>query len=102
MTLDPTTCYYLYREHPMFSKWATDRGVLFLPKECAESEEDEDYKNWDLTSKVYVFMKRLGQDYNRVMQMDSDERDKLFEMEMKLVKEEHKAHNKSKHNSNGL
>ena len=35
-------------------------------------------------------MKRLGQDYNRVMLMDADERDRLFEMEMKLIKEEQK------------
>ena len=35
-------------------------------------------------------MKRLGQDYNTIMLMDADERDKLFKMEMDLIKEEQK------------
>lgn len=71
----------------MFGLWALQKGVLFIPKEISE---DDELKKWDLTSKAYVFMKRLGQDYNRVMLMDADERDKLFEMEMKLIKEEQK------------
>ena len=35
-------------------------------------------------------MKRLGQDYNRIMLMDSEDRDKFFKMEMELIKEESK------------
>lgn len=71
----------------MFSLWAILKGILFVPKEVSE---DDEFKKWDLTSKIYVFMKRLGQDYNRVLMMDADERDALFEMEMKLLKEEQK------------
>ena len=33
-------------------------------------------------------MKRLGQDYSKIMEMPSEERDKLFEMEMQLIKKE--------------
>ncbi len=71
----------------MFGLWAILKGILFVPKEVSE---DDEFKKWDLTSKIYVFMKRLGQDYNRVLMMDADERDALFEMEMKLFKEEQK------------
>lgn len=71
----------------MFNLWAVRRGILFVPKEVAE---DENVKKYDLTSKIYIFMKRLGQDYNTVMTMDADERDTLFEMEMKLIEEEKK------------
>lgn len=44
-------------------------------------------------------MKRLGQDYKTIMLMDSDERDELFKMEMKLIEEEKKQNDeaKSKH-----
>lgn len=87
MTFNPTEYYLWYREYPMFSLWAVSKDILFIPKEISE---DDELKKWDLTSKIYIFMKRLGQDYNRVMMMDADERDKLFEMEMKLIKEEQK------------
>ena len=88
MTFNPTEYYLWYKEYPMFILWALEKGILFIPKEV--SEDDEELQKWDLTSKVYVFMKRLGQDYNRVMLMDADERDKLFELELKLIKEEAK------------
>jgi hypothetical protein len=71
----------------MFTLWAIHKGILFIPKEVSE---DDEFKKWDLTSKAYIFMKRLGQDYNRFMMMDATERDVLFEMEMKLLKEEQK------------
>lgn len=58
-----------------------------MPKEISEDDES---KKWDLMSKVYIFMKRLGQNYNSVMLMDADERDRIFEMEMQLIKEEQK------------
>lgn len=86
MTFNPTEYYLWYKEYPMLTLWAVQKGILFIPKEVSEDE----FKKWDLTSKAYIFMKRLGQDYNRVMMMDADERDKLFEMEMKLIKEEQK------------
>lgn len=35
-------------------------------------------------------MKRLGQDYSRIMCMDSEERDKIFRMEMDLIRKEQK------------
>lgn len=87
MTLNPTEYYFWHKEYPMFCLWAAQKGILFLPKEYTE---DEEFKQYDLTSKAYIFMKRLGQDYNRVMLMDSEERDKIFEIEMKLIKEEAK------------
>lgn len=87
MTFNPTETHLWYKEFSMFNLWAIIRNVLFVPKEVAE---DDEIKKWDLTSKVYIFMKRLGQDYNRVMLMDADERDQIFEMEMKLIEEEKK------------
>lgn len=85
MTFNPAESYVWYKEYPMFALWAMRGQFLFIPKEFSE---DDELKKWDLTSKAYIFMKRLGQDYNRVMMMDAEERDKLFEMEMKLIKEE--------------
>ena len=93
MTFNPTEYYFWYKEYPMFILWAAQKGILFIPKEVAE---DDEFKKWDLTSKVYIFMKRLGQDYNRIMMMDADDRDKLFEMEMKLIKEEIKQRENAK------
>lgn len=93
MTFNPTEYRFWYKEYPMFILWAIKRGILFIPKEVAE---DDEFKKWDLTSKAYIFMKRLGQDYNRVMLMDADERDKIFEMEMRLIKEEQKENEKAK------
>ena len=87
MTFNPTEYQIWCKEYPMFNLWAVRRGILFVPKEVAE---DENVKKYDLTSKIYIFMKRLGQDYNTVMTMDADERDTLFEMEMKLIEEEKK------------
>lgn len=77
----------------MFIQWAISKGILFLPKEVSGQE---DYEKWDLTSKAYILMKRLGQDYNTIMLMDADERDKLFKMEMDLIKEEQKEKEKQK------
>lgn len=92
MTFNPTEFHLWCKEYPMFNLWAAQKDILFLPKEL--SEEDE-IKRYDLTSKAYVFMKRLGQDYARFMLMDAEERDKIFEMEMKLIKEEAKQNEKS-------
>lgn len=91
MTFSPDEYYLWYKKYQMFSLWAVRKGVLFIPKEVSE---DDEFKKWDLTSKAYIFMKRLGQDYNRVMLMDADERDKIFEMEMRLIKEEQKQNEK--------
>lgn len=93
MTFNPAECKLWQKEYPMFLLWAAQKGILFLPKQIAE---DDEFKQYDLTSKAYVLMKRLGQDYNRVMTMDEDERDRLFEMEMKLIKEEAKADKEQK------
>lgn len=93
MTFNPTEAHLWYKEFPMFNLWAILRNILFVPKEAAEDDEN---KKWDLTSKVYIFMKRLGQDYNRVMLMDADERDQIFEMEMKLIEEEKKQSENNK------
>ena len=85
----------LYKEYPMFFLWAAAKGILFLPKHFSGNEED--FGNYDLTSKLYIFMKRLHQSYKTVMLMDSEERDRLFTMEMKLVEEEQKQ---AKENNN--
>lgn len=87
MTFNPAEYHLWHKEYPMFSLWAVPKGILFLPKEIAESEE---VKQYDLTSKAYILMKRLGQDYDKILLMDAEERDRLFEMEMKLIKEEAK------------
>lgn len=87
MTFNPTEYHFWHKEYPMFTQWAIQKGILFPPKEFAE---DDELKQYDLTSKAYIFMKRLGQDYNMFMLMDAEERDKIFEMEMELIKEESK------------
>ena len=71
----------------MFSLWATQKGIFLIPKEVAEDADGEVYS---LESKVYVLMKRLNQDYNVIMNMDSKERDLYFDMELKLIQEEAK------------
>ena len=91
MTFSPEEYHFWYKEYPMFILWAVKKGILFLPKEVSGQEE---YEQWDLTSKAYILMKRLGQDYNTIMLMDADERDKLFKMEMDLIKEEKKKKEK--------
>ena len=69
----------------MLCLWAVQKGILFPPKEYAEDEKDKQY---DLTSKIYILMKRLSQSYDTIMKMDSEERDRLFEMEMSLIRKE--------------
>jgi|LSQX01.2.fsa_nt_gb hypothetical protein len=83
MTLNPGEFYFWCKEYPMFTQWAQRKDALFPPKEAGEKKE-----SFDLTSKIYVLMKRLGQDYSKIMEMPSEERDKLFEMEMQLIKKE--------------
>lgn len=92
MTLNPAEYHYWYREYPVFLNWAIHKDILFLPKEVAETEEEKQY---DLTSKAYILMKRLGQDYDKIMNMDAEERDKLFDMELTLIKKEAKANEKN-------
>ena len=87
MTFNPTEYHLWYKEYPMFNLWAVQKGILFFPKEYAE---DDELGKYDLTSKSYILMKRLGQDYNRIMLIDSEDRDKFFKMEMELIKEESK------------
>ena len=88
MTLNPADVQLMQREYPMFSLWASSRDILFLPREVAE--ENDSNEKYDLVSKAYILMKRLGQDYNTIMNMPTDERDRLFSMEMELIKEEAK------------
>lgn len=87
MTFNPTEFRFWHKEFPMFSLWATSRGILFMPKEFSEEGTSSQY---DLTSKIYLFMKRLSQDYKTILMMDSEERDKLFEMELRMIEEESK------------
>lgn len=88
MTLNPADVQLMQREYPMFSLWASSRDILFLPREAAEDNGSNE--KYDLVSKAYILMKRLGQDYNTIMNMPTDERDRLFSMEMELIKEEAK------------
>lgn len=85
MTFRPDEYQLVTREYPMFSLWAVPQDVLFLHP--LEDDEDESY---DLMTKVYILMKRLGQSYMQILTMDPDDRDELFRMEMKLIKEEAK------------
>lgn len=87
MTFSLAEYHLWHKEYPMLCLWAVQKGILFPPKESAEDEDD---KKYDLTSKAYVLMKRLGQSYDVIMNMDADERDVLFEMEMRLIREEQK------------
>lgn len=88
MTYSPSEFRLYHKEYPMFSLWATQKGIFLLPKELAEDEEA-----YSLESKVYVLMKRLNQDYRVIMDMDSEERDKYFEMELELIKKEAEDNN---------
>ena len=94
MTLNPADVQLMQREYPMFSLWASSRGILFLPKETAEDNDSNE--KYDLVSKAYILMKRLGQDYNTIMNMPTDERDRLFSMEMELIKQEAKQAEQNK------
>lgn len=87
MTLNPSEYKLWEKEYPMFIQWALQKDVLFLPKELSETEEE---KQWSLTSRIYVLMKRLGQSYETIMKMSAEERDELFDLEMSLIKEESK------------
>ena len=95
MTLNPSEAQLRIREYPMFCLWPFATDTLFLPSGVAE---DEDNKKYDLTSKVYVLMKRLGQSYTEIMRMDAEERDKYFEIELKLMKKEAEDAEKNKGN----
>lgn len=92
MTLTPEKFFIWTKEYPMFFLWAMDKDILFLPKEISETEENKQY---DLVSKAYILMKRLGQDYEKIIRMDAEERDQLFEMEMQLIDEEKKQNEKN-------
>jgi len=87
MTLSPENYFLWYKDYPTFTQWALQRDVLFIPKEFSETEEDKQY---NLESKAYLLMKRLGQDYEQVMRMDSESRDNFFDLEMSLIEEESK------------
>lgn len=98
MTFKSDEARLLYKEYPMFCLWAVTKGILFIPKNIAESEDD--FRQYDLASKVYILMKRLHQRYGEIMLMDSDERDSFFEMEMKLIKEEAEENKKASEKMN--
>ena len=85
MTFSPDDYKLIARDYPMFIQWSVAKD-LFFPREIAEDEEN----GFDLTSKIYIMMKRLSQSYSEILKMDSDERDKIFKMELKLIEEEKK------------
>ena len=95
MTFNPSEAQLRIREYPMFCLWPFSTDTLFLPSGVAEDEDD---KRYNLTSKVYVLMKRLGQSYTEIMQMDAEERDRYFEMELQVIKKE--AEDAEKNRSN--
>lgn len=72
------------KEYPMFIQWALNKGILFPPRESMDSP-DECY---DLTSKLYLLMKRLKQDYLTLLKMPTEERDRIFQMELELLQKE--------------
>lgn len=79
----------LYRDYAMFSMWLFARSdkLLFFPREMLE---ENDLYRYDLTSKAYIFMKRLHTDYKTFMSMDAEDREKIFHMEMDLIQKENK------------
>lgn len=93
MTLSPAEAHLWHKDYPMFFQWvfrlwARQRDTVF---QAREADSEDDYSGYDLVSKLYVLMKRLHQSYDAVMQMQPDDRDTLFAMEMKLIREEAKA-----------
>lgn len=89
MTFNPTDYFAWERRYPRFTDWAIKHDVLFFPKEITEEIGEE---HVDLTSKIYILMKRLGQDYETIMRMDAEERDKFVELEVKLMENEKKKY----------
>jgi hypothetical protein len=89
MTFRPEEFRVLYRDFPAFMGWILDKSInlLFFPREIFA--EKEIYK-MDLTSKAYVFMKRLNTDYPTFMQMDEEVREQLFRMEMDAIEKENR------------
>lgn len=89
MTLSPDGTYLVEKNSPR----ATDSllGGLFLQKERYKEETDEKY---DLTSKIYLLMKRLHQNYQQILMMSIEEREKFFNLELELIKEENKQKEK--------
>ena len=79
----------LYRDYAMFTMWLFSKSdkLLFFPRELLE---ENDLYRYDLTSKAYLFMKRLHTDYNTFMSMDAEDRERIFRMEMDLIAKENK------------
>lgn len=71
-----------------FGDWARlSINSLFLPKR---------EPNYSLSSIAHLFMKRLHQKYDDVMQMDEDIRDELFNIEHEIIQKENEQANKGK------
>lgn len=85
MTLSPDGKFLFEKTSPMATEMLL--GGLFLGKEAYGDETEERY---DLTSKIYLLMKRLHQGYQQILMMPAKERDKLFNTEVELIKEESK------------
>ena len=85
----------LYRDYAMFSMWLFSKSdkLLFFPREILE--ENDSYR-YDLTSKAYLFMKRLHTDYKTFMSMDAEDRERIFRMEMDLIIKENQDAEKHK------
>jgi hypothetical protein len=94
MTLNPSDYNFWWKEYPMFTQWALQKDILFIPKEYSEEEQGN-----SLTSKVYLLMKRLRQDYHTLMSMDSEELDEFFNIELEMIKKEQKDMENSKNNT---
>ena len=90
MTFSPELSYVIEREYPTFTQWALPRNALFIPKWVFEEDDD---KRYDETSKMYLLMRKLNQSYSDIMQMETSLRDKLFDMEMKYMREKEKQLN---------
>ena len=89
MTFRPEEYHLLYRDFPTFMGWIISKSInlLFFPREILV---EKDIYKMDLTSKAYVFMKRLNTDYPTFMQMDEEVREQLFRMEMDAIEKENK------------
>lgn len=95
MTFSQEDAKPLYRDYPMFMQWILSKDIrlLFFPREILESNELYKY---DLTSKAYLFMKRLHTDFNTFMRMDETTRERIFRMEVDLIEKENKAAEEAK------
>lgn len=72
--------YLIRREKETFGEWSLrNMNSLFLPYRDP---------NYSLESIIHLMMNRLHQNYEVIMQMEQTKRDRLFNIELELMKKE--------------